>query len=256
MKPSSPSHRLDSAERSRTLVSSAGDLTLQLRGVGYQISRHVVMADGTVLFLAPGDEQGLVSFTSRDLVMVTAIDVADVAQRDRIRGMVRLFGALAPALEPMPVGVEAHLGGPLSKAVRATSLVVALRPFRVELEWRCEQGEDEGGADVSVPAYRRAQPDPLMAHESAWLCHLDAEHADLLHRLVEPAGHEDQPFAQGPVQVRPLVLDRFGLVLRRYAATGHHDLRVPFSSPVRCACELHDALHALVDAGSRSSNAG
>ena len=48
------------------------------------------------------------------------------------------------------------------------------------------------------------------------------------------------------IDVRPLALDRYGLVLRLYADSGHRDTRLAFGQPVTCGCDVRNAFNELL----------
>ena len=104
------------AERARTLLASAVDLRVGVLNMSHEINRHAVGTDGSLLFLAPADSRasvfGVAPRLPSQVVTVTAVDVANVPQRDRVRGTLRLTGPVRPAVEPLPAGVLDHLAGP------------------------------------------------------------------------------------------------------------------------------------------------
>jgi hypothetical protein len=86
-----------------------------------------------------------------------------------------------------------------------------------------------------------AQPDPFCEFESAWLCHLDSDHPEVLARL---AGKLPAPLRRG--RVRPLGLDRYGVRLRVEGSDGDHDVRLPFGEPVQDVPGLGRAIRLLM----------
>lgn len=238
---------LGPAERARTLVAGAVELRVGVLNMTHEVNRHAVGSDGSVLFIAPPDSPGAVFRVAPRLppqvVTVTTVDVASVPQHDRIRGSLRLTGPMRPAEEPLPAGVRAHLVGPDPRDFDTAGPVLRLQPTRVSLSWHCE-GEPDGSDLVEVPAgeYRDASPDPLMEYETQWLPHLQLDHSELLRTLATHVrGELDES-----VDVRPLALDRFGLVLRLYQPGTHRDVRLRFARQVLCGCEIRDAFNALL----------
>ena len=238
---------LDPAERARTLVATAVDIRVGVFNSEHEIGRHAVTGDGSLLFLPPADAPRVFDVAKvlpPDAITVTIIDVASVPQHDRVRGTLRLTGRLGVAPVPLPVGVRGHLAGPDPDALENAGQVVELRPTRVQLAWRCER-EDAGGSpwvEIPVDSYRAAFPDAVMAYESQWLPHLQVDHAELLRALAaQEYGELDDS-----VDVRPLGLDRFGLVVRLYGSGAHLDVRLPFARPVTCGCEIRDAFNGLL----------
>jgi hypothetical protein len=171
-------------------------------------------------------------------VTVTLVDVTTVPQPDRVRGRLRLTGALGRASDPLPTDVRDHLDGP--------GPVLRLKPERVALAWACGPGhQDREGESrwmqVPLEEYEHASADPMVGLEGRWLPHLQRDHPDLLRTL---AAHLS-PGLGDSVDVRPLALDRFGLSLRLYAEQGHRDVRVGFTRPVACGCDVRLAFADL-----------
>lgn len=240
------SHRsggLSPAERARSIIASTVNLRVGMLNVTTEIARHAVTEDGTVLFVPGIDSPERIFAIGRNLpaqtVQATAQDLSPVARADRLRGSVLITGKLGVFDEALPAGARAHLAGHDGDD---TSPVLALRPTRVSLTWRCEvtKGAPES-VDVKAADYRDAQPDPLLLHEAQWIEHMHADHSDVLHALA--AG--DDTLADDAV-VDPLCLDRFGMVLRITDHDGHRDVRRDFERPVTCACEIHDAFTDLL----------
>lgn len=235
------------AERARSLIAGAVDLRIGVLNMTHEVVRHAVGTDGSVLFLAPSDSPGAVLRVAPRLppqvLTLTAVDVATVPQCDRVRGAVRLTGPVRPAAEPLPSDVRDHLAGPDPRGSDAAGPVLRLEPRRVALSWGCEAVA--GGpefVDVPLEAYRQALADPLLPYESRWLPHLQLDHAGVLRTLAASViGGLDEE-----VDVRPLAMDRFGLVLRLYAEGEHRDVRVGFARPVTCGCELREAFTDLL----------
>lgn len=230
---------LGPAERARTLVASATEVRMGICDLTHEVPRHVVDVDGSLLLLAPaGSPSGVLRVgrsAAPQTVTVTLVDVTNVPQPDRIRGRLRLTGALSRATEPLPAEVRDHLDG--------TGPVLRLRPERVALAWACEPGDEAGSRWVQVPLeeYQLASADPMVGLEGRWLPHLQRDHPDLLRTL---AAHLS-PNLGDSVDVRPLALDRFGLSLRLYAEQGHRDVRVGFTRPVACGCDVRLAFADL-----------
>lgn len=101
---------------------------------------------------------------------------------------------------------------------------------------------DAAGAEtVGLHDLMTARPDPFCEFESAWLCHLDSDHPEVLERL---AGKLPAPLRRG--RVRPLGLDRYGVRLRVEGTDGDHDVRLPFSEPVADVPALGRAIRLLM----------
>ena len=232
-------------------MATAVDLRVGVMNSHHDIGRHAVTPDGSLLFLAPPDSPGVFQVAPLlppDVVTATTVDVASVPQHDRVRGTLRLHGSLSAALEPLPAGVRHHLAGPDPEALESAGRVLQLRPTRVTLSWHCERGDDTGLQPVEIPVedYRTSFPDPVMAYEAQWLPHLQVDHAGLL-RVLAAQVYDD---LDDSVDVRPIALDRYGLVLRLYATGAHLDVRLPFSRAVTCGCEIRDAFNQLLEKAS------
>lgn len=232
------------AERARTLIAGAGELRVGVLNLTHAVNRHAVGSDGSLLFLAPLDSPGAVFRVAPRLppqvVTVTTVDVASVPQHDRIRGTLRLTGPVRPASDPLPAGVRHHLAGPDPRDLETAGPVLRLVPTRVSLTWHCEDGLESH--PVPVEDYRSAFPDPMMEYENQWLPHLHRDHSELLRTLAAHA----LPELDDRADVRPLSLDRFGLVLRTYTDGTHRDTRLSWGHPVACGCEIRDAFNELL----------
>lgn len=238
-----PTAGLSPAERARSIVAGTVNLRIGMLNLTTEIARHAVTEDGTVLFVPAPDSPEKVFAVGRNLpaqtVQASAQDLSPVPRADRLRGSVMITGKLGILDQPLPVGARAHLAGHDGDD---DALVLALRPTRLALTWRCgPAGASPESVEVSVADYRAARPDPLLLHEPEWLGHLHADHADVLRALA--AGEGRLP---DEAVVDPLCLDRFGIVLRISDGDGHHDVRHDFEQPVTCACEIHAAFTDLL----------
>ena len=242
---------LSSAERARTLVACASQLRVGIANLTHEVPRHVVDVDGSLIFLAPVDSPASVLRLAPRLpsptVTATATDVAVVPLADRVRGRLRLTGPLAPVTEPLPEQVRPYLDGPDPQHGSTTGTVLRLLPQRVTLTWRCELPHSAGpeqarAVDVAVADYRSALTDPPAGCEATWLPHLHAGHGRVLHRLAS--------YAAGPLpagtDVRPVVLDQHGVVLRLQGGGRSRDVRLAFATPVTCGCDVRPAFDELL----------
>lgn len=101
---------------------------------------------------------------------------------------------------------------------------------------------DSAGAEpVRLGALLAAQPDPFCDLESDWVRHLEADHPEVMTRLARRL-----PAALRKGRVRPLGLDRYGISLRIEGQGEDHDVRLPFSAPVRDVTGLGRAIRALM----------
>lgn len=97
-----------------------------------------------------------------------------------------------------------------------------------------------GAESVCVEDLRLARPDPFCSMESAWLQHMEADHADVIAQL---ARHLPPRLQRGTVH--PLAIDRYGLTLRVEGEDGDHDVRLPFASPADDVESLSRAVRLL-----------
>uniref|UniRef100_UPI002454139B DUF2470 domain-containing protein n=1 Tax=Nocardia cyriacigeorgica TaxID=135487 RepID=UPI002454139B len=100
--------------------------------------------------------------------------------------------------------------------------------------------DSTGAESVCVEELRLARPDPFCSMESAWLQHMDADHADVVAQL---ARHLPPRLQRG--NVHPLAIDRYGLTLRVEGEDGDHDVRLPFASPADDVESLSRAVRLL-----------
>lgn len=225
------------------------ELRIGVLNLNQEISRHAVGSDGSLLFQAPADSPGNVFGVAPRLppqvVTVTAIDVASVPRRDRVRGTLRLIGPMQPAPEPLPVAVRTHLAGPDPREFDTAGPLLRLQPTRVALAWHCESGRPGGHEFRATPAeeYCTALPAPLLPYEARWLPNLNLDHSEVLRTL---AAHECGGELGDAVDVRPLAQDQFGLVLRLYTDAVPRDVRLAFRRVVSCGCEIREAFNDLL----------
>ncbi|WP_040787786.1 DUF2470 domain-containing protein [Nocardia paucivorans] len=97
-----------------------------------------------------------------------------------------------------------------------------------------------GAESVSIDELLSARPDPFCAMESAWIQHMDADHADL---VAQMARHLPARLQRG--RIHPLAIDRYGLTLRIECLDGDHDFRLPFAAPVEDIESLGRAVRTL-----------
>ncbi|MEU4567971.1 DUF2470 domain-containing protein [Micromonospora sp. NPDC023956] len=193
----------------RTLLAGTESLTLRTPDHRADLAgRHTVDPDGRLRLALPVDSRIarhlLVAGEVAAQVEVTGL--APVPMRDRVRSRATLAGWLT-VVDPGGADVVARL-----------DLVTA------------ELVDADGDAPVDPDDLAAARPDPLAADEADLLRHLDDQQQQTvwtLARLV-PA-----PLRREARRVHPLRLDRCGLVLRLESATGHRDVRLPFSRSLR-----------------------
>ncbi|MCK8678280.1 DUF2470 domain-containing protein [Streptomyces lichenis] len=220
LRPAGPS----TAERIRSVVAAAGSLSLTTDGNCYDlIAMHTVDRAGVLRLHTPADSLPAVEAVCapdglRALLEFT--DLAPTLTRDRVRAKVTLAGVLTPCqTQDTP-----------------DALVLRLDPARAAIE--C------GGLveRVEPGPLAAAAPDVLAMEEAAMLVHLDEDHPDIVERLALLAG----PEPRRETRVRPLAMDRYGIVLRFEYPDHHEDARVAFPVPVRSAGEVRRQVERLL----------
>ncbi|MGW1951291.1 DUF2470 domain-containing protein [Streptomyces sp. NPDC001920] len=208
------------AERARSVLAAAGSLTVTTHGHRVElIGLHTVDAAARLLLQNPPDAHLAAELAVAPRGALTALveltDVAPVAVRERVRARVTLGGRLT-ALGPK-------------------ALVFA--PARAVLT------DHDGTTLLDLDELTQAAPDPLATHEAEMLARLDAAHAHTVAPLARllPARQR-----LGTRDVRPLRLDRYGLVLRAQTPDSHADTRLPFGTPASHPGEAVRQIHALL----------
>jgi Protein of unknown function (DUF2470) len=104
---------------------------------------------------------------------------------------------------------------------------------------------DDAGdrAEVTLADYRRSEPDPLHTGAAEQLQHLAAQHPEAVSTLSRLCGREA---LIGAIRVLPIVLDRYGIVLRVERARDHRDVRLPFHTRIATGAQAAQALHRLL----------
>ncbi|MEO3849273.1 DUF2470 domain-containing protein [Streptomyces sp. B8F3] len=227
------------AERVRTILATAGSLTLETDGFRCDlVGLHTAAPGpgGPLLRLRPPADSALaarvVCAPTGDLpVRLHLTDIAPVEVRDRVRARVMLTGWLAPE-RAQP---------------EADRLVLGFDPAEALVVTAGAGTEDPGAAVVDLDELAAAAPDPLAVQESAMLLHLADSHrnaVDALTRLLSPSA------LHGVVRVHPLALDRHGLTLRLEHPRIHHDTRLPYATPLTDPAEAGPAIQTLLYAAS------
>ncbi|MGN9757774.1 DUF2470 domain-containing protein [Streptomyces sp. SD31] len=208
------------AERARSVLAAAGSLTVTTHGHRIElIGLHTVDAAARLLLHNPPDGHLAAELTVAPHGELTALveftDIAPVAVRERVRARLTLGGRLS-ALGPK---------------------TLVFHPTRAVLT------EDDGTTVVGLDELSLASPDPLATHEAEMLARLDAAHAETVTPLARLLSTREQ---LGATAVRPLRLDRHGLVLRVETADSHHDTRLPFAAPATHPGAAVRGIHALL----------
>ncbi|MFI9160289.1 DUF2470 domain-containing protein [Kitasatospora aureofaciens] len=206
------------ADRVHSLLSATSSLTVRALGEHHDLDTPISVHGSRLRLRAPLDAPLTAAAAAAGLAVVLDVtDVSPVAVRDRIRARLTLAGRLHLA-HLADDGLSVHLRVDVAHAVLAT-------PY--------------GTGALTAADLALATPDPLARHEAALLTHLADDHADaleLLTGLLDPALLTHHP------AVRPLALDRHGLVLRLDHSHGHRDVRLVFPEP---ACDTEDFGHRM-----------
>ncbi|MGW4444815.1 DUF2470 domain-containing protein [Streptomyces sp. NPDC004682] len=221
------------AERVRSVLARADSLSLTTDATRYElISMHTVDGGGTLRLRVPAASPLAAEAVSAPRAVLPCrlhfTDVAPTPVRDRVRSRVALAGRLTPA----EVQAEPDI------------LVLRLDLARAALQ------RDGRAARIGLRELAAARPDPLATAESALLTHLDHDHADMVTELSLLA---DPHFHDSLLRLRPVALDRHGLVLRFEYARTHRDVRLTFPSPVRDTTELAARLDQLLRLRGRTT---
>ncbi|CAM3457717.1 DUF2470 domain-containing protein [Nocardioides dubius] len=237
---------ISSAERVRTILAGASSLRLGPVNAVTDVTRHALTVEGSILFLPSDDSPDRIFAVTQHLppqtVTVTALDVAPIPHPDRLRGAVEMTCDLQAYRGPTPPGIREHLAGP--GPVDHSDPILCLRPTRISLTWHCEDARGRAASvDVDPAAYREAFPDPLLPHEAEALLHLHRDHPGAVAALAAYGA----PGVRH-TSVRPVVLDRHGVVLRlERADAAPLDVRLAFAHAVRCGCDLEAAMVELIE---------
>lgn len=208
------------AERVHSVLATATSVTLASGHVGMQLVTRASFRSGVVV-VRPGAVDPLTPVVrcappASVAGMLHLTDPAPVAVRDRVRARIVLRGWLEVVDDDGSDALGLH--------VRHVVL-------------------DQGGELAAFDAARLhlTGPDPLAGVEAQWLQRLATAHAPALAPLAArmPSGPREH-------HVRPLALDRYGLVLRVEGPDDHRDVRLPFPSPVRTPQQASAALRALL----------
>lgn len=204
------------AERVRSVLAAATSLSVSCgQQPAHLLGPHTVTSCGQILLDIPVASPLRSSVAAdREPATIEVTDIAPVAVRDRVRARITLAGWLSPHREQLRFE-PAHAA--LTQA-NTTTLVTA--------------------DDIAA-----ASTDPLSVVEADFLTHLDHAHADEVALLTRLLSHRHLQSAQ---RVRPLSLDRYGLVLRIERIRSHVDARLPFHRPVSTPDELGPAMHYLL----------
>ncbi|MFJ6772366.1 DUF2470 domain-containing protein [Kitasatospora sp. NPDC091257] len=214
------------AERIHSLLGTTSSLTVRALGEHHHLNTPVSVHGSRLRLRTALDDPlttAVIGAADGLAVVLDVTDIAPVAVRDRVRARLTLAGRLHLA-HLADDGLGVHLRVDIAHAVLAT-------PY--------------GTGAITAADLALAGPDPLARHEAALLTHFADDHAealDVLTRLLDPAVLTHDP------EVRPLALDRYGLVLRLDHPHGHRDVRLVFPEPARDTEDFGHRMHALLAA--------
>ncbi|MEV7780548.1 DUF2470 domain-containing protein [Kitasatospora sp. NPDC088351] len=218
------------AERVCSLLTATSSVVIRACGEHHELDTPIAVQGSRLRLHAPLDAPLTLAATRAQdglAVVLDLTDIAPVAVRDRVRGRLSLAGRLHLA-HLADDGLGVHLRLDVAHAVLSTPYgTTALT-----------------GADLAL-----AGPDPLARYEAGLLTHLADDHPDalaVLTRLLDPDLLTERP------GIRPLALDRYGLVLRLDHPHGHRDVRLVFPEPARDADEFGHRVHQLLTAAHRA----
>ncbi|MFJ9407580.1 DUF2470 domain-containing protein [Streptomyces sp. NPDC101393] len=217
------SHRTEptTAERARSILAAAGSLTVITKE-----QRHTLIGLHAV---GPAGQLTLTDLPDRHL----HTEIADAPRGDL--AAVLEFTDVVPTVVRDRIRARLTLGGYLT----ATATQGRLR-FTLTRAALTEAGEV---TDVGLDELALAEPDPLATFEAELLTHLDAARADTATRLAPLLPPR---LLLGVTRIRPVRLDRYGLVLRLEHLRSRQDTRLPFTSPVQHCGQAVDQIRALL----------
>ncbi|MFI2475391.1 DUF2470 domain-containing protein [Nocardia xishanensis] len=231
------------AERVRSACAHAEQAVLALPGIDpTPTSLHHLRQCGDVVIAVPACSPAEVltgnSGPGGTAAVLELTDHAPLPLREPVRALVWLRGTV----RAVPAQAQRLLAGEIAKDNPDPALLdVGHSSTLLRLVINSAVMADSTGAEsVCVEELRLAEPDPFCALESAWLQHMDADHADVIAQL----GRHLPPRLQTGA-VHPLAIDRYGVTLRVEGHDGDHDFRLPFSAPADDVESLSRAVRTL-----------
>lgn len=231
------------AERVRSACVRAGGAMLAADGappVGTPV--HHLLPDGSFAVTVAEDSAiAIAAAGSADGVaaVLELTDYAPIPLREPVRSLVWIRGRVhevdAASVRQLLDAIAAEHPNPALLEVGAGHVLLLLVVESVVV------ADSTGAEPVRLGALLAAQPDPFCDLESAWVCHLEADHPEVMSRLACKL-----PVALRKGRVRPLGLDRYGIRLRIEGFDEDHDVRLPFAAPVRDVTGLGKAIRALM----------
>jgi len=231
------------AERVRSACARAGGAMLAADGAPpVDTPVHHLLPDGS--FALTVHEGSAVAISAADSVdgvaaVLELTDYAPLPLREPVRSLVWIRGHVhevsAVRVRPLLDVIAAQHPDPALLEVGASHVLLLLVAESVVV------ADSAGAEPVRLGALMAAQPDPFCALESVWVRHLEAAHPEAMSRLACKV-----PAALRKGRVRPLGVDRYGLMLRVEGPDEDHDVRLPFAAPVGDVTGLSKAIRALI----------
>jgi Protein of unknown function (DUF2470) len=235
------------AERARSIAARGGSAGLVGTGAPQAVPLvHHVRADGSAVLLLDDTEPVLAAIRAAPggefAAMLEIADLAPVALRERIRGLLWIIGRLrvpdlddARRLAMQVADVDPH---PDLLRLGHGATLVRLDPGSAVL------ADAEGSAALSPIDLAAVPPDPFCRYERPWLAHLEEAHPEVFLALARhlPPTLRDMRGSR----VRPLGMDRCGLRLRVEAPDRDHDVRIAWPSPVTTLADVRIQMTQLI----------
>ncbi len=229
------------AERVRTALIRADTTHLAVDGCDpIPTAVHHLHTDDDVAIAVPANSIAVAKARQAGTAGLPAVleltDHSPLTLRNPVRSLIWLSGILHTVEEPRLLAAD------IAETLPHPGLLdVGHRSELLRLRLSSVVAADTTGAEaVHVVDVLDATPDPFAALETAWLEHLEAEHADLVVRIARRI-----PEARRGGRIRPLGIDRYGVRLRIESGRGDHDVRIPFDEPVDDPASLSRALRLL-----------
>ncbi|MBF6465548.1 DUF2470 domain-containing protein [Nocardia beijingensis] len=225
----SPTVAPSTAERVRSACAHAEQAVLAMPGIDPTPAsvHHVRQCGDAVIAVPTASVAAILAGNSGEHGAPAVLELTDHAPlplREPVRALVWLRGWV----RTVPTRAQRALAGEVAKELPHPGLLdVGFGATLLRLVISSAVVADSTGAEsVTSDELRLAQPDPFCAMESAWLQHMQADHADIVAQL---ARHLPAHLQRG--NVHPLAIDRYGLTLRVEGHDGDHDFRLPFNAP-------------------------
>jgi hypothetical protein len=229
------------AERVRTALIRADTSRLAVDGCDpVPTTIHHLHTDDDLAIVVPAHSPAAALTRHAGSAGLSAVlelaDHSPLALRNPVRSLIWFSGTLHPVRDPRLLAAE------IAETLPHPELLdVGHGSELLRLSLDSVVAADTTGAEaVNVVDVLDAAPDPFAALETAWLEHLEEQHADLVMRIARRI-----PEAQRGGRIRPLGIDRYGVRLRIESGRGDHDVRIPFDEPVDDPSGLSRALRLL-----------